>query len=1094
MKRNLIILALAMVLSVGAADSLFAQDNIKAPELLGRPTDNSVMVNVVGNVDLEVFAEYGPTTGTYTYQTSTITRPADEPIELVMDGLQANTRYYYRIVYREVGTSTWIERDEHSFMTQRAPGSTFTFTIISDSHLGQYGGQTADERALYTRTMQNVWEDDPDLHLDLGDTFAMDPSPLGTGMTVAEADNAYYIQRPIEEMGLISHSIPIFLVIGNHENEEGWNFDDVFDPPDQSLAIVGLQARKKYFPNPIPDAFYSGNSDPLPPEIGPIGGDSYREDYFAWEWGDALFVVIEPYHYTSIWPSEGGGYGGEGQDGEVGGDRWDWTLGIDQFLWLKQTLENSNAKFKFVFSHHIVGGNNPYGRGGIIAAPYYEWGGLNPDDTWGWDTHRKNVDSRWGDVPIHDLLVANGVQIYFHGHDHEYVYETLDDIVYLECPKPDDAGYTWEPYSYGHNEGHYPNGLEIENSGHIRVQVSPDQVDVAYVRAYLPGDGTNQTIAHSFTIEAPYTGPTHDLTMAVDPAEGGTTVPSVGDHTYAENSEIAITANPAYGYVFDHWSGDVANSGEATTTVTMTESKTVTAHFSLAPTYDLSINVYPPGGGTTDPAAGDHSYPENTIVTINATPLSGYAFDFWEGDVADVNSATTTIMMDGNKSLTAHFVETMAGEINYMGSIGSTTSKSSGTSLEITTTAAVEAGDAIIIGCATDPNASLTIDVSDAAGNTYEEAALSVCYAHVRTYIFAAYNVQALPAGSTITLTLSTSITAKAAVAGAFRGLAEESPLDLSLGNPVNGEEQSASGTTPTVGPTGGSAQANELIIGVIGTEGPVEDAAGSWDYSFLSGPRAGTTGDDDETNMTVCLGYRIAFEISDFTAQKSGITDRYWGSTIASFKGGLSEPIAVDLMLCSAFRMDDERVAVEWSTASEVKTAGFFVHGSDTRESGYVRLHNQLIKARGNSAGVASYRFVDTNASERRRYYRLEEVSLDGTSTYYRPVPVSKTSSVESEGRMPYIFSLQQNYPNPFNPQTQIDYSIPRDGQVTLNVYDVNGRLVKQLVREEQKAGYYSVTWNGMDEAGRQVVSGTFLYRLQAGDRTATGKMVLLK
>ena len=61
---------------------------------------------------------------------------------------------------------------------------------------------------------------------------------------------------------------------------------------------MSINARKRYYPNPIPDDFYSGNADTL----AAIDGDHLREDYFAWEWGDALFVVIDPYQYTMIKP------------------------------------------------------------------------------------------------------------------------------------------------------------------------------------------------------------------------------------------------------------------------------------------------------------------------------------------------------------------------------------------------------------------------------------------------------------------------------------------------------------------------------------------------------------------------------------------------------------------------------------------------------------------------------------------------------------------------------------------------------------------------------------------------------------------------
>ena len=120
----------------------------------------------------------------------------------------------------------------------------------------------------------------------------------------------------------------------------------------------------------------------------------------------------------------------------------------------------------------------------------------------------------------------------------------------------------------------------------------------------------------------------------------------------------------------------------------------------------------------------------------------------------------------------------------------------------INTTAAVTAGDDIIVAFATYGDPDYEISVTDSAGNTYEQAGHSQCYEHGRTYIFAAYNVSALPSGGTITIT-HTSVTQRAAVASVFSGLIDVDPLDQSLGNPVPGEDQAASGTTPTVGRQG---------------------------------------------------------------------------------------------------------------------------------------------------------------------------------------------------------------------------------------------------------------------------------------------------
>lgn len=97
----------------------------------------------------------------------------------------------------------------------------------------------------------------------------------------------------------------------------------------------------------------------------------------------------------------------------------------------------------------------------------------------------------------------------------------------------------------------------------------------------------------------------------------------------------------------------------------------------------------------------------------------------------------------------------------------------------------------------------------------------------------------------------------------------------------------------------------------------------------------------------------------------------------------------------------------------------------------------------------------------------------------------------------LPKAFSLAQNHPNPFNPGTTIEYIIPDDGntrRVSLNVYDIRGKLVATLVNAEQSGGSYSVEWNGTDRNGSQVASGVYFYRISADEFTSIRKMVLLK
>jgi hypothetical protein len=89
---------------------------------------------------------------------------------------------------------------------------------------------------------------------------------------------------------------------------------------------------------------------------------------------------------------------------------------------------------------------------------------------------------------------------------------------------------------------------------------------------------------------------------------------------------------------------------------------------------------------------------------------------------------------------------------------------------------------------------------------------------------------------------------------------------------------------------------------------------------------------------------------------------------------------------------------------------------------------------------------------------------------------------------------SLLQNYPNPFNPQTTIAFSLAQSERVSLAVHDLQGRLVRTLVDEVRPAGQQQIVWDGTDDAGRRVASGTYMYRLQTADRLLTRSMVMVK
>ena len=428
--------------------------------VLGRPTANSVTSSLLSYQDLEGFLEIGTESGAYSIQTPLTQFAKGVPVETVIDSLDPDTQYYYRFRSRQAGSDEFSAGPEFTFHTQRPPGAAFTVTVQADSHL-----DFNTSPPIYAQTLVNALADAPDFHIDLGDTFMTDKySP-----SYKDSFKQYIAQRYY--FGLICHSAPLFITLGNHDGEEG----QVLNGTDNNMAVWSNTMRKRYFPNPLPDGFYTGNDNP-----DPVAG--MLQEYYAWEWGDALFVVLDPFWYTK---QKGGGT-----------SNWSWTLGANQYQWLKSTLETSRAKYKLIFIHHLVGGADSSQRGGSEAAKFYEWGGANADGSDGFAKNRPG----WA-MPIHQLLVQNKVSIVFHGHDHLYVKQDLDGVVYQESPQP---GYPNFNNANSAKDYGYVSGTIMGSPGHLRLSISPDQLQVDYVRPVLAGSETatrhNRDVSHSYVV------------------------------------------------------------------------------------------------------------------------------------------------------------------------------------------------------------------------------------------------------------------------------------------------------------------------------------------------------------------------------------------------------------------------------------------------------------------------------------------------------------------------------------------------------------------------------------------------------------------
>lgn len=467
--------------------------------VLGRPTNSSVTANILFDTPVQMYCEYGILSGSYSGTTTQLTTLTGEPAEVKIDGLTPETRYYYRVKYKKSTDSSFKTSDEYNFITQRKRGSAFTFTVESDPH--PYDKKCY--QPLWDICLQNQLKDQPDFMFDLGDTFGNDH--IATTITSDQTKQLMLNLRPV--FGKICHSVPFFFCQGNHEGESGYY---LLQTPPNNIATYETLWRKKFYPNPYPDSFYSGNT-----ESEDFGMD-HPQNYYAFEWGDALFVVVDSYRYytTSAKPRN-----------------WEWTIGKTQYDWLKSTLENSTAKYKIVFTHHILGET----RGATVVAKTFEWGGLDNG------TNKFAANRPGWDMPIHQLMVKNKVNLFIQGHDHIYAVEELDKLIYQTMPMPSDSSYIIGMT----DNGSAFTGLKLTGSGHLRITVSPDSMNVAFVNALLPKDETavskNGAIANSYSVKSSYISGVINLSANPDKnACSATYNAATGDFQIRFNQTLAL--------------------------------------------------------------------------------------------------------------------------------------------------------------------------------------------------------------------------------------------------------------------------------------------------------------------------------------------------------------------------------------------------------------------------------------------------------------------------------------------------------------------------------------------------------------------------
>lgn len=395
----------------------------------------------------------------------------DSPMEIVVDGLTASTRYYWIAQFQESpggSDENWVNfpGGRGKFTTQRTSGS-FSFAVISDDHSGSmfdyldiadiffgedimnYVSNIQRQTSLfhYWRTMQGIYEDDFDFTVNLGDTWYTDA-----------LDYRHKMQMWRRFWNQLFKSGSFFCALGNHEGENGYRQYD-------GCQLEATRIRKKFVCLPIGGRYSSDNEDgsratyPEGGEYEQQDGDYYPDagndwipaldstpddilcdqdyrdtyiidseghnksplhNYYAFTWSNCLFVFLDAYRYTTP------GYNRAPDDAPY------FTLGNTQKAWLESTLRNSDATWKVLFIHQFLGGNGYYGRGSGVQVS------STRDDDFPSTAYDDDIsflstgiiEETW----IHNLMRQYNVTAYFKGHEHLGAHVIKESVNYINIP------------------------------------------------------------------------------------------------------------------------------------------------------------------------------------------------------------------------------------------------------------------------------------------------------------------------------------------------------------------------------------------------------------------------------------------------------------------------------------------------------------------------------------------------------------------------------------------------------------------------------------------------------------------------------------
>lgn len=312
----------------------------------------------------------------------------------------------------------------------------------------------------------------------------------------------------------------------------------------------------------------------------------------------------------------------------------------------------------------------------------------------------------------------------------------------------------------------------------------------------------------------------------------------------------------------------------------------------------------------------------------------------------------------------------------------------------------------------------------------------------------------------------------------------------------------SSTATFSVIGPGGSNIPIPSWPIGSVSV--PSADVDLMW---YLNGPSTGLVFDVEVTTTGIFTGIPTHAGLTATQLSLTGLSNGanyFWRVRSRSLNGAITSPwsVVADFIVLSGLlgpvpRIGSPNEDITVFTASPIISWYVLTDPNGSKyELEYANnpsFNNSTVVNNLSSSSLQ----LSNLTSGTKYYWRVRTKNSDGVYSDYSNVASftpDGTTSVDGVVEIPTKFEVSQNFPNPFNPSTVVNFGIPERGIVTAKVYDILGKEIRTLMNDEKEAGSYSLQWNGTDNFGQKVTSGTYILRVTAGSKAQSIKMILMK